>query len=90
MDRIINEWLPDKIIIGLPLDFNGKETHITQKTYEFSDSIKKRYQKPISLISETFSTREVKWKFDRIKYNRSKIDSLAACIILETWINEQR
>ena len=62
IDNIIRSWYPDKIIIGLPIDTKDKETKITKDVRIFAKEIQKRYQKPIDLINEVFSTREAHWR----------------------------
>ncbi len=92
LDQIIKKWKPNDIIIGLPIDAKDQETRITEEARVFAEKIKLRYQKPVHLISEAFSTREARWRLEEVQ-NRSnrhlKVDSFAACVILETWMNEQ-
>jgi len=91
MDKIINRWKPGDIVIGLPLDARGFETDITKATREFFKIIKERYNLPTHFINEAFSTRAARWKLEEVKskkINHLKVDAMAACIILETWMNE--
>lgn len=39
--KILKDWKPDKIIIGLPMDMYGKEQEITKKVYNFANCLKK-------------------------------------------------
>ena len=90
LDKIIIQWNPKKIIIGLPLDMHDKVTKTTEEAKVFSSKIQARYLKPVYMVNELLSTREVIWKFEDMKKKRSKksrMDSFAACIILETWMN---
>ena len=92
LDNLIYTWLPHEFIVGLPIDINDQETEITKEARLFSKVIKKRYKKPTHLITEAFSTREARWKLEesKQKINKSylrRVDALAACIILETWMN---
>ena len=92
LDKLIKQWRPSDIIIGLPIDAKDQETKITKQARAFAEKIGLRYHKPVHLISETFSTREARWRLEEIqqKSNRHlKVDALAACVILETWMNEQ-
>ncbi len=92
LDDIIKKYKPNHIVVGLPIDAKDQETDITKAAREFAELIKTRYQQPVSLISETFSTREARWRLEEVK-NKSnrhlKVDAFAACVILETWMNEQ-
>lgn len=92
IDKIVQTWRPTDIIVGLPIDAYGEITEITKLTQAFSEKVKKRYQKPVHLIEETYSTREARWQLEGIKnkkINHLKVDSMAACIILETWMGLQ-
>lgn len=92
LDKIIKQWRPSDIIVGLPIDAKDQETKITEEARVFAQKIELRYQKPVHLISETFSTREARWRLEEVqnKSNRHlKVDAFAACVILETWMNEQ-
>ena len=92
LDKIIKQWRPSDIIVGLPIDAKDQETKITEEARAFAQKIELRYQKPVHLISETFSTREARWRLEEVqnKSNRHlKVDAFAACVILETWMNEQ-
>lgn len=92
LDKVIKQWRPSDIIVGLPIDAKDQETKITEEARVFAQKIELRYQKPVHLISETFSTREARWRLEEVqnKSNRHlKVDAFAACVILETWMNEQ-
>ena len=89
-DYIINQWLPHKIIVGLPIDTKDQETKITKEVRDFVKTIEERYQKTIDLVTEAFSTLEAHCLLKKTRKNSSshlRVDSIAACIILETWMN---
>ncbi|AJC49093.1 Holliday junction resolvase RuvX [Allofrancisella guangzhouensis] len=91
LDRIIKRWNPSDIIIGLPLDTNDLDTDITRDARNFAKEIQDRYQKNIHLINEAYSTREARWRLENVKNKKVshiKVDALAACVILETWMSE--
>lgn len=89
-DQLVHQWHPHEIVIGLPIDTKDQETEITKEVRLFSKVIEKRYQKKIHLISEAFSTQEALWLLKKANQKVNsflKVDALAACIILETWMN---
>ena len=90
LDKIVKRWRPSDIVIGLPLDTNDLETDITKAVRKFAEEVKERYKKPIHFINEAYSTREARWRLESVKkkkINHLKVDALAACVILETWMN---
>ena len=92
LDAMIKKWNPSDIIIGLPIDTNDLETDITKAARNFAKAVETRYQRQIHLISEIFSTREARWRLETVKQkavSHLKVDAMAACVILETWMNTQ-
>lgn len=91
LDKIIKRWNPSDIIVGLPLDTKGLDTDITRDARRFAIEIEERYKKIVHLINEAYSTREARWRLESIKdtkVSHIKVDALAACVILETWMSE--
>lgn len=89
-DQLIKRWRPHEIVVGLPIDTRDQETAITKEVRYFAKIIEERYQKPTHLITEAFSTREARWRLEEAQQKPNshlKVDALAACIILETWMN---
>lgn len=92
LDKIIKRWNPSDIVVGLPLDTNDLDTDITRDARNFAKLIEERYTpRPIHLINEAYSTREARWRLENVKNKKVshvKVDALAACVILETWMSE--
>ncbi|QIV96058.1 putative Holliday junction resolvase [Allofrancisella inopinata] len=91
LDKVIKRWNPSDIIIGLPLDTKDLDTDITRDTRNFAKEVEDRYQKNVHLINEAYSTREARWRLESVKNKKVshvKVDALAACVILETWMSE--
>ena len=91
LDKVIKRWNPSDIIVGLPLDTRGLDTDITRDARKFAIEVEERYKKPVHLINEAYSTREARWRLESVKdkkVSHIKVDALAACVILETWMSE--
>ena len=91
LDKIIKSWNPSDIIVGLPLDTQDFETDITKDAKLFAKEVENRYKKNTHLINEAYSTREARWRLESVKNKKVshiKVDALAACVILETWMAE--
>lgn len=94
--RIITEWKPDALVVGLPLNMDGSESELSRRAEKFSRQLNGRYKLPCVTIDERLSTREAR---DISRHNaeasgrrfdhRKHIDSLSAQLILESWLNEQ-
>lgn len=91
VDKLIKQWKPTDIIIGLPIDAHHQETESTQAARDFATKVGERYPLPIHLVNEAFSTREARWRLEEVKKKSNrhlKVDAMAACVILETWMNQ--
>ena len=91
LDKVMKRWNPSDIIVGLPLDTRDLDTDITRDARKFAIEIEERYKKPVHLINEAYSTREARWRLESVKdkkVSHIKVDAIAACIILETWMSE--
>ncbi|MFT4693242.1 MAG: putative Holliday junction resolvase [Francisella sp.] len=91
LDKVMKRWNPSDIIVGLPLDTRDLDTDITRDARKFAIEIEERYKKPVHLINEAYSTREARWRLESVKdkkVSHIKVDAMAACVILETWMSE--
>ena len=94
IEKLIAEWKPQALIVGLPYLLDGKETEMTIRADKFSRRLHGRFGLPVFTISETLSSFEAEEilkqnkKID--KQNKHEIDKLAAALITETWLQEQK
>jgi len=94
IEKLIAEWKPQALVVGLPYLLDGKETEMTIRADKFSRRLHGRFGLPVFTISETLSSFEAEKilkqnkKID--KQNKHEIDKLAAALITETWLQEQK
>jgi putative holliday junction resolvase len=88
--ELIDSWRVDTLVVGIPLNIDGSEQKITQQAREFMRALERRYRLPVYGCDERCSTVEARQQvFDRGGYRelqRAKIDSVAAQVILESWM----
>lgn len=92
LDKIVKSRNPSDIIVGLPLDTQGFETDITKLAKDFAKQVQQRYSRNVHLVNEAYSTREARWRLESVKNKKVshiKVDAMAACVILETWMSEK-
>lgn len=91
IEACLQEWQPKIVIVGLPLNMDGSEQEITQRARKFSKRLHGRFGVIVELHDERLSTVEARAEiFERHGFkalNKGKIDSISACIILESWFN---
>lgn len=89
--EILNEYHPEKIVIGLPKNMNGSSGDRVLKTYEFADSIKKIFDGEIVFWDERLTTVEASGILKSTqtygKKRKEVLDTVAASLILEGYLN---
>ncbi|MET4676780.1 Holliday junction resolvase RuvX [Luteibacter sp. ME-Dv--P-043b] len=93
LDTLRREWLPEALIVGLPLDNDGKEQPMTRKARRFAERIGQRYDLPVAFADERMSSQEAARRFaagraagTRKRSDVRSIDAEAAAVILESYL----
>lgn len=94
MEALIDEWQPDLVVVGLPLNMDGTESDMCARARKFGKRIHGRFHVPVDMMDERLSSFEAK---DAVlaeggssDFGRHGVDDLAAVLILESWFNHQR
>ena len=93
--RLLGEWKPDLLLIGLPMNMDGTEHDVSKAARRFANQLNGRYQLPVELVDERLSSIEAEEMITdarrnkRIKKNQAKrsLDQVAAEIIIRTWLS---
>ena len=90
INKLINEWKPELIIVGKPLNMDGTDSEIMKKVDRFLKKLKSLHHARYEYIDERLTTFEAKQILAENKNNN--IDANAAKILIENWfeINRQR
>lgn len=87
--KTISEWQPDLLVVGLPLNMDGTEQPLTQRARKFANRLNGRFGIKVELHDERLTTVEARSEiFERGGYKalkKGKVDSISACLILESW-----
>ncbi|MBA2651682.1 MAG: Holliday junction resolvase RuvX [Tatlockia sp.] len=90
IQKLIKEWRPSALIVGLPTCIDGSEQYTTEASRDFASQLNLRFCLPVHLVDERLTTVEARARLfaegGYRKIKQSQIDSLAACIILEQWL----
>ena len=88
--KILTEWRPEALIVGLPTCIDDSEQYTTQAARDFAQELLKRFLLPVHLVDERLSTVEARAQLFASggyrKIKQSQVDSFAACIILQQWL----
>lgn len=87
---VIKRWRPCGLIVGLPTRIDGQEQYTTQAAKNFAQTLSERFTLPVHLVDERLTTVEARAQLylngGYRKIQQSQVDSIAACIILEQWL----
>ena len=93
ISRLIAEWQPIGLVVGLSLQADGSDNIITPRMQKFCRQLNGRFNLPVHQIDETLSTFAAKQLlFDDLQVSAGKLwavqDQLAAQLILQSWFNQ--
>ncbi len=91
--KLVDEWQASKLVVGLPLKMDGSEMEITRRARKFGKRLQGMFGFDVEFMDETLSTREAKneayERGHRGNFANAPVDSIAARLILESWIASQ-
>jgi len=92
-DRLVGEYRPARLIVGLPYNMDGTPTILTETTRQFARELQLRYRIETVMVDERLSSREAESHLREARASgikarrltRGDIDMAAARILLERW-----
>lgn len=93
VEALVQEWQPDLLLVGEPINMDGTESELSRRANKFGRRLHGRLGLAVEMVDERLSSFEAK-TLSRERghsgdYHREPIDSLAAELILQTWLSEQ-
>jgi putative Holliday junction resolvase len=93
LDSLRQSWLPDTLVVGLPLTLEGEEQPASRAARRFANQLSERYNVPVVLVDERHTSQEAARRFAQAraaglkrKRDAQQIDAEAAAVILEGWL----
>lgn len=86
---LLNERNAATLVVGLPLDQNGKPTPTCASIEAFARRIARRRQVSLHFVDESFSSLDAAERLNDAGHTRNHVDAHAACLILERYFEEQ-
>ncbi|RCU45655.1 MULTISPECIES: Holliday junction resolvase RuvX [Corallincola] len=90
LKRLIEEWQPDLLVIGLPLNMDGTEQWITARAKKFAGRLHGRFGTPFEMQDERLTTADAKERLFELggyqALQKDKIDSVSAVLIIESYM----
>jgi putative Holliday junction resolvase len=93
--RLIDEWRPRLLVVGIPYNEDGSASPMTERARAFAGELGARTGLEVALSDERYSSLEAEGRLREARQSgaRSKrvrkedVDRTAACIILERWLD---
>jgi len=89
IESLLKTWEPTKLVIGYPLNEDGTLSKMSLLAKKFSMKLKNKYNIPIVMVDERFSSSEADLELKKLEKNFKKrkivIDQVAAMIILNSF-----
>ena len=82
---LIDEWNPELILVGKPLNMDGTESEIMNKVDKFLTKLKKISNAQCEYIDERLTTFEAREILGENKVE--KVDAHAAKILIDSWLS---
>ncbi len=94
IDRLVAEWAPQQLLVGLPLHADGTPSPMTEDARSFAEALG-RFALPVAEVDERFTSLEAAAKLRtaraegrRGRVRKDDIDAAAAVLIAERWLAE--
>ena len=88
--KLLDEWQPDALVVGLPLNMDGSESDSSSRARRFARQLEGRFNKTAWLVDERLSTREARDRLgDQYRGGADeRVDSMAAVLLVESFFRE--
>lgn len=93
LDRVVAEWQPTVLVIGLPYNADGSDSPMTTKALAFAATLAERYGLRVDTVDERLTSAEAesilraaRQEGRRRKTRKGDVDRVAATLIAESWL----
>lgn len=95
--KIIQEWQPNKIVMGMPYNNDGTPSSIAGKIRSFAAMLSEKIEMPIEFIDESFTSHEASQQLTQMRRSGARtkrvtkgdIDKAAAALVLQRWLDQK-
>ena len=90
IEKLLKEWQPDLVLVGLPLNMDDTESELSARARKFANRLHGRFGGKVEMVDERLSSFEAKSEVmergGSRNYKKNPVDSIAARVILESWL----
>ena len=84
IERLLAEWQPNQLVVGLPTHPDGAEHEMTAKSRRFGNQLHGRFNLPVDWVDERYSSVVLEGDADM----NDNLDAHSAALILEQYFAE--
>ncbi|MBT0959738.1 Holliday junction resolvase RuvX [Denitromonas iodatirespirans] len=90
--RLIDEWRPVQLVVGLPLSVDGAPQDLTPRCRRFGNQLNGRFGLPVAMVDERFSSAEAERQLAEAGRHhwadrKPALDAVAAQVILQHYLD---
>lgn len=93
VEKVLGEWQPDLVLVGLPLNMDDSESELSTRARKFANRLHGRFGVKVEMVDERLSSFEAKGEVisrgGSRDYKNNPVDSIAARLILEGWLESR-
>lgn len=93
IQKLINEWRPVGLVVGLPRHMDGTEHEMTARSQRFANQLRGRFALPVEMVDERLTSADAEARLRETgktaKSAKKHLDAVAAQLILQTWFDTQ-
>lgn len=96
VENLLQEWRPQLLLVGEPLNMDGSASAMSVRARRFARQLEGRFNLAVELVDERLSSQEAKSQMAELggnkfggkkrNYRKQPIDSIAAQLIMQTWV----
>jgi putative Holliday junction resolvase len=91
IEKLILEWQPVLLVMGLPTHEDGSEHTMTRVARNFTKKLEARFQRPVFLVDERYTSAAAESELHAAgihgKQNKAMLDAVAAQLILQDFFD---
>lgn len=84
IESLLEEWAPNRLVVGLPMHPDGADDEMTSKAKRFGNQLHGRFGLPVSLVDERYTSAVLEGN----PQMRDNLDAHSAVLILEQYFAE--
>lgn len=95
ISRLVEQWLPNSFVVGLPLNMDGSTSKLTKLAEKFGNSLNQRYNLQVRMVDERLTTVAAKEQLKQSgispsPQHKTDLDEIAARTILQAFLDDTK